>query len=202
MSGTVELKTDRLLLRRHQREDAVVLFEKFGSDPKMFAYSGWNPYQTRAMAAETVDSFIKRCDDPHFYGWGIVHEGKLIGTIGAYDYDADQNRIEIGMSIERASWGHGFATEALTAVLKYLNGHEGIESVTAWCVPENIGSMKAMLKAGMTKTCLLENGLKVGGKTYKATTNSKGKATFKITKLKKKGKYTATIKYAGSKLWK
>ena len=31
MSGTVELKTDRLLLRRHQREDAVVLFEKFGS---------------------------------------------------------------------------------------------------------------------------------------------------------------------------
>ena len=44
--------------------------------------------------------------------------------------------------------------------------------------------------------------LKVGGKTYKATTNSKGKATFKITKLKKKGKYTATIKYAGSKQYK
>ena len=44
--------------------------------------------------------------------------------------------------------------------------------------------------------------LKVGKKTYKATTNSKGKATFKITKLTKKGKYTATIKFAGSKYYK
>ena len=43
--------------------------------------------------------------------------------------------------------------------------------------------------------------LKVGKKTYKATTNSKGKATFKITKLTKKGKYTATIKFAGSKYY-
>ena len=43
--------------------------------------------------------------------------------------------------------------------------------------------------------------LKVNGKTYKATTNAKGQATFKITKLTKKGKFTATIKYAGSKYY-
>ena len=40
--------------------------------------------------------------------------------------------------------------------------------------------------------------LKVNGKTYTAKTNSKGQATFKITKLTKKGKYNAVIKYAGS----
>jgi len=44
--------------------------------------------------------------------------------------------------------------------------------------------------------------LKVGKKTYKATTNAKGKATFKITKLTKKGKYTATVKFAGNKYFK
>ena len=49
MSGTVELKTDRRILRRHQSEDASVLFVIFGSDPQMFEYSGWNPYQTKAM---------------------------------------------------------------------------------------------------------------------------------------------------------
>ncbi|MBE6512361.1 MAG: hypothetical protein E7Z75_04330, partial [Methanobrevibacter olleyae] len=43
--------------------------------------------------------------------------------------------------------------------------------------------------------------LKVGKKTYKATTNSKGVATFKV-KLTKKGKYTATVKFAGSKYYK
>lgn len=40
--------------------------------------------------------------------------------------------------------------------------------------------------------------LKVGGKTYRAYTNSKGKATFKITKLNKKGRYVAVIKYNGN----
>ena len=37
--------------------------------------------------------------------------------------------------------------------------------------------------------------LKVGKKTYKAKTNLRGKATFKITKLTKKGKYTAKITF-------
>ena len=41
--------------------------------------------------------------------------------------------------------------------------------------------------------------LKVKVKTYKATTNDKGKATFKITKLTKKGKHTAKITYKGDK---
>ena len=43
--------------------------------------------------------------------------------------------------------------------------------------------------------------IKVNKKTYSAKTNSKGQATFKITKLTKKGKYTATVKYAGSKFY-
>lgn len=40
--------------------------------------------------------------------------------------------------------------------------------------------------------------LKVNKKTYTAKTNSKGVATFKITKLTKKGKYTAAVTYSGS----
>ena len=38
----------------------------------------------------------------------------------------------------------------------------------------------------------------VKGKTYKAVTDSKGKAVFKITKLTKKGKYTAKVTYYGN----
>ena len=40
--------------------------------------------------------------------------------------------------------------------------------------------------------------LKVNGKTYKAITNSKGRATFKITGLTKAGEFTASIKYNGN----
>ncbi len=166
MSGTVELKTERLILRRHQSEDAAVLFEDFGSDPQMFEFSGWNPYQTPAMAMETVESFIKSYNDPHFYGWGIVHKGKMIGTIGAYDYDADRSWIEIGTSIGKASWGKGFATEAVTAVLRYLTEHENIKTVSAWCASDNIGSRKAMEKAGMKMVRSDKGALEINGQTY------------------------------------
>ena len=44
--------------------------------------------------------------------------------------------------------------------------------------------------------------IKVNGKTYKATTNSQGKATFKITKLNKNGSFTAKVKYNGNKYYK
>ena len=40
--------------------------------------------------------------------------------------------------------------------------------------------------------------LKINGKKYTAKTSSKGKATFKITKLSKKGTYSAKVKFAGN----
>ena len=43
--------------------------------------------------------------------------------------------------------------------------------------------------------------LTVKGETYKATTNAKGKATFKITKLTKKGKFKAVVKFKGNKYY-
>ena len=52
---------------------------------------------------------------------------------------------------------------------------------------------KAMKKTKIT--------LKVKGKPYYATTNNRGKAIFKITKLTKKGKFTATVKFAGNKYY-
>ena len=44
--------------------------------------------------------------------------------------------------------------------------------------------------------------IKVNGKTYSAKTNAKGQATFKLTKLNKKGTFKAAVKYAGSSNFK
>ena len=43
--------------------------------------------------------------------------------------------------------------------------------------------------------------LKVSGKTYKAITNAKGQATFKITNLNKKGTFKAVISFSGNKYY-
>lgn len=86
----------------------------------MYEYSGWNPYATPEMARDTVGRFIESYKDEHFYGWAIDCDGRLIGTIGAYDYNAEKSSVEVGISIDRDHWGKGYATEALKAVLAYL----------------------------------------------------------------------------------
>ena len=73
-----------------------------------------------------------------------------------------RSSVEIGMSVERASWGRGFATEALTAVLRYLVQDEGIATVVAWCASSNIGSRRALEKAGMVQTDVEPSALQVG----------------------------------------
>lgn len=166
MPGTIQLQTPRLVLRRHVPQDAAPLHERFGRDAVMYEYSGWNPYATPEDAARAVAELIASYDDPRSYAWAVEREGRLVGTVGAYDYDPASGSIEVGMSIEQASWGKGFATEALAAVLRYLADEEGIAVVTAWCAADNVGSWRAMEKAGMRRVRTEPAGLTVGDVTF------------------------------------
>ena len=58
------------------------------------------------------------------------------------------------------------------------------------------------LKAGKLPVKRVQVTLKIKGKLYKAKTNAKGKATFKIKKLTKKGKYSAVVKFKANKNYK
>ena len=62
--------------------------------------------------------------------------------------------------------------------------------------------VQVKLKAGKTVLKYKKVTLKVKGKTYAAKTNKKGIATFKITKLTKKGTFKYTVKFAGDKTYK
>lgn len=173
--GTAELWTENLILRRYRPDDAKQLYEHFGTDPDMYRYSGWNPYETPEMAEETVQRFIDsygQDNDPAFnhddrdrsYSWVMDHEGVVVGTIGAYDYMEGQ--IEVGYSVGKNWQGRGFATEALCAVLKYLTENESIHLVTAWCADENIGSIKVLERSGMQLVRTEKGGLTVGDRQY------------------------------------
>lgn len=162
--GTAELWTGHLVLRRYRAEDAEPLYEYFGTDQTMWQYSGWNPYATPEMAQETVRRFIESYDDDHSYSWVMDVDNVVVGTIGAYDYEDDQ--IEVGFSVKSSWQGRGLATEALTAVLKYLTDNEGISCVTAWCAAENTGSRRVLEKSGMQLVRTEKKGLTVDDKTY------------------------------------
>ena len=162
--GTVELWTERMILRRYRPEDADELYRYLGTDPEMYEYSGWNPYATLEMARETVQGFIDSYDDEHTYSWVMDIDDVIVGTIGAYDYK--DNQIEVGFSVVKGWQGRGLATAALKKVLEYLTENEGIPCVTAWCAAENIGSQRVLEKAGMQFVNTEKNGLVIGDRVY------------------------------------
>ena len=162
--GCVELRTERLILRRYRPEDAEDLYRYLGTDPVMREYSGWNPYATLETAQETVRGFIDSYDDECVYSWIMDMDDVIVGTIGAYDFKDDQ--IEVGFSVVPGWQGRGLATEALRRVLEYLTENEGILCVTAWCAAENIGSKRVLEKAGMRLVRIEEDGLGVEERVY------------------------------------
>ncbi len=167
MRGTAEIKTQRLRLRRYVPEDASVLHARFGVDERMYEYSGWNPYATEESARETVCEYIANDGgQERAYAWIIELDGAVAGLIGAYSYEPDADRIEVGLSVDADQWGRGIATEALSAVLRYLTESEDISAVTAWCAAENTGSKRAMEKAGMRQIRIEPAGLTVGERTF------------------------------------
>ena len=162
--GTVELRTEQMVLRRYLPDDAEQLYRRLGKDPAITQYSGWNPYATLEMAKETVRRYMDGYADDHFYSWIMDLDDILVGTIGAYDYKEDQ--IEVGFSVVRTWQGRGIATEAVRKVLEYLTENERINCVTAWCAAENTGSKRVLEKAGMKLVNTEANGLAVGDKVY------------------------------------
>ena len=97
------------------------------------------------------------------------------------DANYDKSTKDVKVTVKKA-------TPKITAKKKTFKAKTKTKKYTI-TLKDNNG--KAMKKVKVT--------LKVKGKIYKATTNSKGKATFKIKNLKKKGKFTAVIKYKGDK---
>ena len=162
-SGTSELRTERLILRKYRPEDADVLYRELGADPEASRYTGENPYATLEKARKTVQRFIENYSHHYFYGWVLEADGVLRGTIDAYGFK--DNGIEIGGSVVKSVLGRGYASEALKAVITYLTEHEGIHKVSAWCSSENIGTMRALKNAGMHLVSVEKGELTVGDHT-------------------------------------
>ena len=49
---------------------------------------------------------------------------------------------------EKSCWGKGYATEAIAAVTRWGFLERGLRRIEAGCYDENLGSLRAFLKAG------------------------------------------------------
>ena len=151
INKNIEISDYGLIIEPEKLEDAEDIHKYMGCDPEITRFTGWNPYQTLESTIEKIKRDLSAADDAE-YSWIIKKNKEFIGTIGAYDYNADDCSIEIGYSIARHFWGNGYAKASTKAIVSFLLGKPHIKSIRAWSHKDNKASRAVLLSAGFEES--------------------------------------------------
>jgi RimJ/RimL family protein N-acetyltransferase len=118
---------DLRIFFEHQRDPVAVALVVFRSRERAEFDEHW----ARIMADDTC---LKKT---------IVADGQVAGHIGSFGRDGKR---EVGYWIDRALWGRGIASAALSAFLRL----EQSRPLYAGVAPHNIASLRVLQKCGFT----------------------------------------------------
>ncbi len=79
----------------------------------------------------------------------VEHNGELIGAVGYIERDSTQ--AEIGYWIGKPWWGHGFATEAAQALVRYCFEDVRFKRLTCGHFIDNAASARVIRKLGFRR---------------------------------------------------
>ena len=137
------IRTDRLLLRRARAEDAAAMHRIMSNADAMRFWSTL-PHSDMAQTVDWLDSMIGAPADESD-DFIITLEDAVIGKLGAWRLP------EIGYLLDPAAWGHGYASEALTAFIDHRR-RRGSTELTADTDPRNAASRHLLRKCGFEET--------------------------------------------------
>ncbi len=146
-----ELETERLLLRRWQDHDRAP-FAAMNRDPDVVEFL------TGPLTREQSDEIIGRVEahfDKRGFGlWAVEVRGtaECVGFVGLWTPDFEAHftpAIEAGWRLARPAWGHGYASEAARAALRFGFEDIGLDEVVSFTVPMNTRSRSVMERIGL-----------------------------------------------------
>jgi [ribosomal protein S5]-alanine N-acetyltransferase len=143
------LHSKRLQLRQLSHTDADKMMELFSS-PEVLHFLDLEPCDSREKALGLIDWLNAGFAQKESLQWAITlrETGRWIGTCGNIGWDRENRHIEIGYNILPADWGHGYATEATHAMLRWSFENMDLHRIQADCTEGNIASERVMLKCG------------------------------------------------------
>ena len=149
--GTMQLETQRLLLRRFTEQDIPAMFKNWASHPAVTRCLTWVSHRSEKETRAVVEGWLQQYKHKDFYEWAIVEKatGQLIGSIGLVG-GGSRKCWEAGYCLGEQWWNLGYATEALRAVLDFAVKKVGYRRVMAKHAVENPASGRVMQKAGMS----------------------------------------------------
>ncbi|NWG16704.1 MAG: GNAT family N-acetyltransferase [Chloroflexi bacterium] len=158
------LETERLLLRQLEMADAPAIQELAGH-PAIAATTLSIPHPYPDGAAEawirgTHESF-ERGED---YVFAIIRKssGVFLGTI-RLGIQTEHQRGELGYWIGKPYWGQGYATEAVSRVIRFGFLERQLNRIHASYFTTNPASARVMQKAGMKYEGILRQHIRKNG---------------------------------------
>ena len=150
-TGTIEIETDRLLLRPILLSDAQSLYEIVSDKDVLNYLAGLPEYTGVEMAVDYISGKLeKKYQNKDFYDWAVVlkSENKMIGRISVYKQDDYRRMADLVWLLNANYRNKGYISEGVKAVINHLF-EIGFERIEAFADVENKASTKVMAKVGM-----------------------------------------------------
>jgi RimJ/RimL family protein N-acetyltransferase len=149
--GAPQLRTERLLLRGWRPSDRLP-FAALNADPRVMEhFPGLIPRQQSDELADRIEQGFAE----HGFGlWAVEVPGEsdFIGFVGL---SVPRFRahftpcVEIGWRLAADAWGHGYASEAARASLRFGFDDAGLGEIVSFTSPLNTRSVAVMQRVGM-----------------------------------------------------
>ena len=139
---SVELKTERLILRPFRIRDVDDVFE-YVSDPGFAAFVPSVPPPASRRLSEKLVAALVSAPWQTKPAFAIVLDARVVGGVDLTVSERDET-AELGYSVARAHWDKGVAAEAVQAVMDWAFEQLGLARVYAIADVRNRRSWRVM----------------------------------------------------------
>lgn len=148
-----ELETSRLRLRQWRDDDVEPLYA-MTSDPEVQAH--FPSLQDRDKTVEMLGRLHELIDEKGWGFWAVELKAgrRFAGFCGIKEVNFEvpfAPAVEVGWRFARDTWGHGYATEAARASVRFGFEELGLDEIVAFLLPANRRSAAVCERLGMTR---------------------------------------------------
>ena len=149
------LRTERLVLRPFVLEDAPTVQRLAGNrDVAATTLNIPHPYED-GQAESWIGTHGEAWSEKRFLTLAVTAGADgLVGAV-SLELEMKHRRGELGYWIGQPFWGHGYATEASRALIRYAFAELGLNKIGAHYLGSNPASGRVMEKLGMQREGLL-----------------------------------------------
>lgn len=147
------LVTARLILRRFDLADSAQLLA-IRSDPEVARYQSWTTTDAAGIKALIESVQTSEPGTPgEWFQFAVTRrdDGSLVGDCGLHVLAEDARLAELGYTFGRSFQGHGYATEAVRAVLDYAFDTIRLHRIAAITDVRNRGSIRLLERLGFRR---------------------------------------------------